>query len=39
MAKGLAVGLNKGHIVNRTEKPSKFKKERTCILLYINIYS
>ena len=26
MAKGLAVGLNKGHVVNKTEKPSKFKK-------------
>lgn len=30
MAKGLAVGLNKGHIVNKTEKPSKIKKEKTC---------
>ena len=28
MAKGLAVGLNKGHVVSKIEKPSRVKVQR-----------
>ena len=28
MAKGLAVGLNKGHVVTKIEKPSRVKVQR-----------
>ena len=28
MAKGLAVGMNKGHVVSKIEKPSRVKVQR-----------
>ena len=37
MAKGLAVGLNKGHVVNKTEKSSRNKKP-TCKYYYFLCY-
>lgn len=34
MAKGLAVGLNKGHVVSKIEKPSRVKVQRRKHTLY-----
>jgi hypothetical protein len=36
MAKGLAVGLDKGHIVSKIEVPSGIRAQRRIILLNIS---
>lgn len=35
MAKGLAVGLNKGHVVSKIEKPSRVKVQRRKLYFFI----
>ena len=38
MAKGLAMGLNKGHVVSKIEKPSRVKVQRRKKINIYNIY-